>query len=145
MPPSSSLGANGAKLVASLPGDGTFNDDTALFPNLGTGVPTTIAWTDFCVSARGVVPSTASQTLFVEDCNGDPAQIWTVNENPMTVSNADGNCITLGRAALGVEVRVFASTAIRNGRVNRVVRCSFRFHLRRARTSSNIFSSGIQR
>ena len=89
------VGVNGAKLVASLPGDGTFNDDTALFPNLGTGVLTTIAWTDLCVSARGVVPSTASQTLFVEDCNGDPAQIWTVNENAMTVSNADGNCIRL--------------------------------------------------
>ena len=50
---------------------------TALFPNLCTGAPTTISWTHL---AWGVEPSTGFQTLFVEDCNGDPAQIWTVNE-----------------------------------------------------------------
>ena len=90
------------------------------------------------------MPSIRSQTLIVEECNGDPAQISTVNENPMTVSNADGNCIALGRAALGVEVRVFASTAGRNARVDGVVRCSSRLHLHRARMGSNIFSSGTQ-
>ena len=110
----------------------------ALSPSLGTAVPTV------CVSARGVVSGTASQTLFVEDCNGDPAQIWTVNETQTTVSNADGNCITLGRAALGAEVRVFASTAECNVRVNGVARCYSRFYLHRTRMSSNIFSSGIQ-
>ena len=88
--------------------------------------------------------STGSQTLTVEECNEDPAQILAVNENPMAVSNVDGNCITLGRAALRVEVRVFVSIVIRNVRVNEVVRCCSRFHLRRARMRSNLFSSRIQ-
>ncbi|KAI0633770.1 hypothetical protein C8Q77DRAFT_1157933 [Trametes polyzona] len=36
-------------------------------------------------------------------CNAnDPTQVWMLNENPPTISNADGNCISLGRTAIGV-------------------------------------------
>ncbi|KAI0715784.1 hypothetical protein C8T65DRAFT_694608 [Cerioporus squamosus] len=98
-------GAPGANLVAALPGDGSSNDITALFPVYGTGVPTQIAYGDWCITANGVVPGSANQTLYIADCDPeDDAQIWTVNESPATVSNADGNCLTLGRAARGVPV-----------------------------------------
>ncbi|KAI0715794.1 hypothetical protein C8T65DRAFT_738423 [Cerioporus squamosus] len=83
-------GSEDASLVAALPGDGTGHDITALF----------IVYADWCVTARGVVPGSSHQTLYIEDCDSeDDAQLWTVNEAPATVSNADGNCITLGRAA----------------------------------------------
>ena len=99
-------GYAGANLVAALPGDGTFNDITALFPTRGSNVSTQIAWGDWCITARDVIPGTASQVLYMDDCSSDPKQLWTVRTStPMTVSNKDGNCITLGRAALGVEVR----------------------------------------
>ena len=99
------FGAQGAPLQAALPGDGSFNDITALFPTLGSGVPTQIAWGDWCITANGVVPGSSSQTLYIADCDpDDAAQIWTVNLDPPTVSNTDGNCITLGRAAVGVPV-----------------------------------------
>ena len=61
---------------------------------------------DWCISARGVVPESATQTLFIEDCSTDPKQLWTVNVDPPTVSNADGNCITLGRPAVNVPVSI---------------------------------------
>ena len=92
-----------------MAGDGSSSDLTAIFPVLGSGVPTQLAVGDWCVSARGVTPGTASQTLFIEDCSDDAEQLWTVNESPATVSNADGNCITLGRAAVNVPVGVFSS------------------------------------
>ncbi|RDX56927.1 hypothetical protein OH76DRAFT_1334948 [Lentinus brumalis] len=97
--------AAGANLVAALAGDGSSTDITALFPVQGTGVPTQIAYGDFCITANGVVPSSANQTLYIADCDpADATQLWTVNESPATVSNADGNCLTLGRAARGVVV-----------------------------------------
>ncbi|KAI8992923.1 hypothetical protein BD414DRAFT_412423 [Trametes punicea] len=98
-------GTANADLVASLAGDGSSSDITALFPIHGTGVPTQIAHGGLCITAKGVVPESSSQVLYVADCDPtDPAQVWTVNEEPPTVSNADGNCITLGRAADGVQV-----------------------------------------
>lgn len=98
--------ASGARLAAANPGDGSSADITALTAVHGTGVPTQIVYGDFCITANGVVPGTATQTLFIADCDAsDPAQLWTINEEPATVSNADGNCITLGRAAKGVSVR----------------------------------------
>ena len=96
-------GYSGASLVAALAGDGSSSDITALY-SAGTGRAGQIAYGDWCVSARGVVPGSASQTLFVEACSDDPAQVWTVNADPMTVSNADGNCVTLGRAWVDVPV-----------------------------------------
>ena len=93
-----------ADLVAQLAGDGSSNDRTALFATFGTGVPGQIAFGDWCITANGVEPGTATQTLYVDDCSDDPKQLWTVNADPQTVSNADGNCITLGRAAKGVPV-----------------------------------------
>ncbi|KAH9858999.1 hypothetical protein C2E23DRAFT_800890 [Lenzites betulinus] len=97
---------SGADLVAANPGDGSSADITALTAIHGTGVPTQIAYGDFCITSDGVVPGTATQILFVTDCDSsDPTQLWTINEEPATVSNADGNCITLGRAAKGVTVR----------------------------------------
>lgn len=77
-------------------------------------MPTQIVWADWCISANGVVPGTASQTLYIDDCDPeDEAQLWTVNEQSQTVSNKDGNCITLGRAALGVPVRVVSPLPLR--------------------------------
>ena len=74
----------------------------------GTGQPGQIVYGDWCVSANGVVPGTASQTLYIADCDStDATQVWTVNESPATVSNVDGNCITLGRAANGVPVSAY--------------------------------------
>ncbi len=104
------FGASGASLVAALPGDGSSADVTALFPKFGTGVPTQIVYGDWCISANGVVPQSSSQTLYIADCDSeDETQLWTINEAPATVSNADGNCITLGRAARGVPVSVRCS------------------------------------
>ncbi|RPD72413.1 hypothetical protein L226DRAFT_537214 [Lentinus tigrinus ALCF2SS1-7] len=100
-----SAAASGASLVAALAGDGSSSDITALFPTAGTGVPGQIVYGDFCISANGVVPESSSQVLYVAECDPeDAAQIWTVNESPATVSNADGNCISLGRPARGVSV-----------------------------------------
>ncbi|OSD04128.1 hypothetical protein PYCCODRAFT_1444242 [Trametes coccinea BRFM310] len=97
--------ASGAILVAALPGDGSSDDITALYPLDGSGVPTQIAYGDFCITANGVVPESSSQVLYVAECDStDPAQFWTLNADPPTVSNADGNCITLGRPANGVSV-----------------------------------------
>ena len=93
-----------AGLNAQLAGDGSSNDRTALFVTFGTGVPGQIAFGDWCITANGVEPGTSTQTLYVDDCSDDPKQLWTVNADPQTVSNADGNCITLGRAANGVPV-----------------------------------------
>ncbi|KAI0644709.1 hypothetical protein C8Q79DRAFT_1001963 [Trametes meyenii] len=102
---------SGASLVSANPGDGSSNDLTALFVVEGTGVSTQILHGGLCISANGVVPGTATQTLFVADCDAtDEKQLWTVNAEPATVSNADGNCITLGRAAKGVEVTLAACT-----------------------------------
>ena len=79
-------GFSGASLIATAPGDGSFNDITALFPTYGTGVPTQIVYGDFCISANGVVPESATQSLYVADCDPeDPTQLWTVNEDPATV------------------------------------------------------------
>ncbi|KAI0368380.1 hypothetical protein BV20DRAFT_948512 [Pilatotrama ljubarskyi] len=97
--------ASGANLVAANPGDGSSTDITALYAVFGTGVPTQIVYGDWCITAKGVVPQSSSQTLYIADCDpDDEAQFWTINEEPATVSNADGNCITLGRAAKGVVV-----------------------------------------
>ncbi|KAM5542938.1 hypothetical protein V8D89_003322 [Ganoderma adspersum] len=93
-----------ADLVAQLAGDGSSNDRTALFATFGTGVPGQIAFGDWCITANGVEPGSASQTLYVDDCSDDPKQLWTVNADPPTVSNADGNCLTLGRAWTDVPV-----------------------------------------
>lgn len=91
-----------ADLQASTPGDGSSSDITALVPLNGSGVPTQIALGDFCITANGVVPGTATQTLHMAPCDdSDPTQLWVIDS---TVSNADGNCITLGRAALNVPV-----------------------------------------
>ncbi|KAI0829765.1 hypothetical protein BC628DRAFT_1408586 [Trametes gibbosa] len=95
----------GADLVTANPGDGSSSDITALFAIHGSGVLTQIAYGDFCITANGVIPESATQTLFITECDSsDPTQLWTINEDPATVSNADGNCITLGRAAKGVSV-----------------------------------------
>ncbi|TFK82431.1 hypothetical protein K466DRAFT_590540 [Polyporus arcularius HHB13444] len=107
------FGASGASLVAALPGDGSSADITALFPKFGTGVPTQIVYGDWCISANGVVPQSSSQTLYIADCDSeDETQLWTINEAPATVSNADGNCITLGRAARGVPVTLGECTDV---------------------------------
>lgn len=91
-----------ADLQASNPGDGSASDITALVPVKGSGVPTQIALGDSCITANGVVPGTATQTLHMAPCDdSDSTQLWVID---LTVSNADGNCITLGRAALGVPV-----------------------------------------
>ncbi|KAI0674892.1 hypothetical protein C8Q78DRAFT_1066797 [Trametes maxima] len=104
--------ASGASLVAANPGDGSSNDITALFVSQGTGVSTRIQHSGRCISANGVVPGTATQVLFVADCDStDDKQLWTINAEPATISNADGNCITLGRAAKGVDVTLAACTA----------------------------------
>ena len=79
---------------------------TALTATGGTGVPGQLVYGDWCVAANGVVPGSSTQTLYVDDCSDDPKQIWTVNADPATISNADGNCLTLGRAANGVPVRL---------------------------------------
>lgn len=93
----------GATLQATSPGDGSANDITALTPVKGSGTPTQITLGDLCVSANGVVPGTASQVLKMAECDAnDRTQLWIVLGQ---VSNADGNCITLGRAAKGVDVR----------------------------------------
>ncbi|TFK79235.1 hypothetical protein K466DRAFT_592483 [Polyporus arcularius HHB13444] len=98
-------GSQDANLIAALPGDGSPHDITALFVTSGTGVPGQLVYADWCVTAEGVVPGSSHQTLYIVDCDpDDEAQLWTVNEAPATVSNADGNCITLGRAARGVPV-----------------------------------------
>ncbi|KAI0633494.1 hypothetical protein C8Q77DRAFT_1157700 [Trametes polyzona] len=97
--------ADGAALQASNPGDGSSADITALTAVDGSGVPTQIAFDDFCITAKGVVPESATQSLYVANCDSsDPAQFWTINADPPTVSNADGNCITLGRPAKNVPV-----------------------------------------
>ncbi|KAI0753079.1 hypothetical protein C8Q80DRAFT_1118313 [Daedaleopsis nitida] len=101
---------SGASLTVTAPGDGSSNDITALFPTQGTGKPGQLAYGDFCISADGVEPGTSTQTLYIEDCSDSPKQIWTVNESPATISNADGNCITLGRAAQNVPVTLGACT-----------------------------------
>lgn len=93
----------GATLQAANPGDGSASDITALTPVKGSGTPTQITLGDLCVSANGVVPGTATQVLKMADCDSnDPTQLWIVLGQ---VSNADGNCVTLGRAAKGVDVR----------------------------------------
>ncbi|TBU21300.1 hypothetical protein BD309DRAFT_973151 [Dichomitus squalens] len=97
-------GAAKASLVAQLPGDGSSDDLTALLATGGTGVPGQIVYGDLCITANGVEPGSSSQTLYVDDCSDDPKQIWTVNASPATVSNADGNCLTLGRAANHVPI-----------------------------------------
>ncbi|KAL1945862.1 hypothetical protein VTO73DRAFT_1864 [Trametes versicolor] len=92
----------GATLQAANPGDGSASDITALTPVKGSGTPTQITLGDLCVSANGVVPGTATQVLKMADCDSnDPTQLWIVLGQ---VSNADGNCVTLGRAAKGVDV-----------------------------------------
>ncbi|KAI1785208.1 hypothetical protein LXA43DRAFT_1066107 [Ganoderma leucocontextum] len=101
-----------ADLVAQLPGDGSSNDPTAMFATFGTGVPGQIVFGDWCITANGVVPSTANQTLYIDDCSDDPKQIWTVNADPATISNADGNCLTLGRAAHNVPISLSACTDV---------------------------------
>ena len=98
-------GFPGAGLVAARPGDGSSADITALYATQGTGVPGQIVYGDFCLTSEGVVPGTATQTLYFAECSDSPAQVWTVNESG-TVSNADGNCVTLGRAAVNVPVRL---------------------------------------
>ena len=100
------VGAAKADLIAQLPGDGSSADVTALTATGGTGVPGQLVYGDWCVTANGVVPGSSTQTLYVDDCSDDPKQIWTVNADPATISNADGNCLTLGRAANGVPVRL---------------------------------------
>ncbi|KAI9061703.1 hypothetical protein FKP32DRAFT_917807 [Trametes sanguinea] len=96
---------SGAILVAALPGDGSSDDITALYPLNGSGVPTPIVHNGLCITSKGVVPESSSQILYVAECDSsDPAQYWTINANPPTISNVDGNCITLGRAANGVSV-----------------------------------------
>ncbi|RPD77291.1 hypothetical protein L226DRAFT_544709 [Lentinus tigrinus ALCF2SS1-7] len=100
-----SAAASGADLQAALAGDGSSSDITALIVTAGTGVPGQISYGGLCISANGVVPESSNQVLYVADCDPeDAAQIWTVNETPATVSNADGNCISLGRPARGVPV-----------------------------------------
>ncbi|KAI0633757.1 hypothetical protein C8Q77DRAFT_1056909 [Trametes polyzona] len=95
----------GAFLHVVRPGDGSASDLSAFTIVRGSGVPTQIAAGGFCVSARDLVPQTANQTLHVTTCNADdPTQLWTLNENPPTISNADGNCISLGRPAIGVPI-----------------------------------------
>nr|VWO98107.1 Uncharacterized protein [Ganoderma boninense] len=96
--------AANADLVAQLAGDGSSNDRTALFATSGTGVPGQIVFGDWCITANGVEPGSSSQTVYVDDCSDDPKQLWTVNADPQTVSNADGNCLTLGRAWTDVPV-----------------------------------------
>ncbi|KAI0731422.1 hypothetical protein C8Q76DRAFT_361143 [Earliella scabrosa] len=102
-------GFPGAGLVAARPGDGSSADITALYATQGTGVPGQIVYGDFCLTSEGVVPGTATQTLYFAECSDSPAQVWTVNESG-TVSNADGNCVTLGRAAVNVPVTLAACT-----------------------------------
>ena len=86
-PPDSSLvfapegSYSGASLVAALAGDGSSSDITALY-SAGTGSAGQIAYGDWCVSARGVVPGSASQTLFVEACSDDPAQLRSSGLRP---------------------------------------------------------------
>ncbi|KAI1785196.1 hypothetical protein LXA43DRAFT_900290 [Ganoderma leucocontextum] len=103
-------GFQGATLQVTTPGDGSSSDITALFATRGTGQAGQIAYGDWCISANGVVPGTATQVLYVTDCSDDAAQLWTVNESPATISNADGNCITLGKAAKGAPVTLSACT-----------------------------------
>ncbi|KAI0358715.1 hypothetical protein OH77DRAFT_1421152 [Trametes cingulata] len=98
--------AAGAFLVTANPGDGSSADITALHAVSGSRVPTQIAYGNLCITAKGVVPESSSQILYFDNCDPqDEAQFWTINEEPATISNADGNCITLGRAAKGVTVR----------------------------------------
>ncbi|KAI0315581.1 hypothetical protein OF83DRAFT_341462 [Amylostereum chailletii] len=89
--------APGESLVGSVCGDGSSNDSTAMFPVFGTGKPGQIAYGDWCITAAGASPSS---DVTIVDCSDDPAQVWTVNED-QTISNADDNCITFGRAAIG--------------------------------------------
>ncbi|KAJ3002987.1 hypothetical protein NUW54_g5549 [Trametes sanguinea] len=97
--------ASGAILVVTLPGDGSSDDITALYPLNGSGVPTPIVHDGLCITSRGVVPESSSQILYFAECDpSDSAQYWTINADPPTISNVDGNCITLGRAANGVSV-----------------------------------------
>ncbi|KAH9895205.1 hypothetical protein C8Q73DRAFT_644732 [Cubamyces lactineus] len=94
-----------AYLEVTLPGDGSSADPSAFYIVSGSGVPSQIAYGDWCITAKGVVPESSSQILYIAECDAsDPAQFWTLNENPSTISNADGNCITLGRPANGVSV-----------------------------------------
>ena len=110
-------------MIASTPGDGSCSDISALFVTNGSGKASQLVWTDWCITARDFVPGTASQTLYFADCDAnDEKQFWTVNLFPQTISNADGNCITLGKAADGALVRpslVLASEHVlqRNDRV----------------------------
>ncbi|KAI0769413.1 hypothetical protein BD413DRAFT_477961 [Trametes elegans] len=98
--------SNGADLVASLAGDGSADDITALWASSEPGNPTQLIYGEWCITANGVEPGSATQTLYVAECDfNDKKQYWLVSaETPTTVSNADGNCITLGRAAKGVPV-----------------------------------------
>ncbi|KAH9895204.1 hypothetical protein C8Q73DRAFT_693423 [Cubamyces lactineus] len=94
-----------AYLEVTVPGDGSSDDRTALYIVSGSGVPTQIAYGDLCITSKGVVPESSSQVLYVAECDeNDSAQFWTLNENPSTITNADGNCISLGRPADGVPV-----------------------------------------
>ena len=72
-----------------------------LYPIYGSGKPGQIAYGDWCVTAAGASPS--SDVTLVE-CSDDAAQIWNVTEYD-TIENADGKCITFGKAALGAPVR----------------------------------------
>ncbi|KAH9941725.1 uncharacterized protein BXZ73DRAFT_98120 [Epithele typhae] len=96
----------GASLVMALVGDGSASDPTVLHPVLGSGVPTQIqTGGGFCITANGVEPEGATQTLVIAECSDDPKQLWVLNvDDPMTISNADGNCIALGRPAVSVPV-----------------------------------------
>ncbi|KAI0332275.1 hypothetical protein GY45DRAFT_490626 [Cubamyces sp. BRFM 1775] len=97
--------ASNAYLEVTLPGDGSSADSSAFYIVSGSGVPSQIAYGDWCITAKGVVPESSSQILYIAECDAtDSAQLWTLNENPSTISNADGNCITLGRPANGVSV-----------------------------------------
>ncbi|PIL33436.1 hypothetical protein GSI_04058 [Ganoderma sinense ZZ0214-1] len=94
-----------AALLVTQPGNGSASDLTTL---LTSGQAGPISFGNLCV-----VVNNATESPFLTDCSIDPAEVWNVtasasNSRAATISNANGNCLTLGEAADGAPVTLEA-------------------------------------
>lgn len=95
--------ASGASLSLSTCGDGNSTDLTALTATKDSSASSQLLLpgsSQLCVTSQNAGPSS---DVTVVACADDPSQLWTINSNG-TVSSS-GNCLTVGKAALGAPVR----------------------------------------
>ncbi|VDB87191.1 unnamed protein product [Peniophora sp. CBMAI 1063] len=94
--------ASSASLSLSTCGDGNPTDLTALTVTKGSGASSQLLLSgssQLCVTSQNASPSS---DVTVVACADDSSQLWTINSNG-TVSSS-GNCLTVGKAALGAPV-----------------------------------------